>query len=200
MKSLSNTPFIVNDEEEIVGVKDVNDGEERLFVYQNDVYEFKSLITSAYNHTETDFTKGQVVAIAGAQGQRLTMQLAQANAESTSTKTFGILYEDVAKNKTGRVVTEGLITNIDTSALSEGVVWLSAATAGGITSTRPTAPNHGVFLGVCIRSHAINGAIFVKVQNGFELEELHNVLISNPQNGDVLKYNASTQLWYNAQP
>ena len=42
--------------------------------------------------------------------------------------------------------------------------------------------------------------IFVKPQNGYELEELHNVLITNPQNGQVLKYNSTLGLWVNSNP
>ena len=51
----------------------------------------------------------------------------------------------------------------------------------------------------CAR-HATQGSVFVKVVNGFELDELHNVKITNPQDGQVLKYQASTQLWINAAP
>jgi hypothetical protein len=54
-----------------------------------------------------------------------------------------------------------------------------------------------VFIGYVIRKNQNNGKIFVKIQNGFELQELHNVAISNPVTGQVLKYNATTQLWSN---
>lgn len=200
-RKVSNTPFIINDEDEIVGVQDINDGEEHLFVYQNDILEIKALIHTAVNKHDDTITKGQVVYIQGTQGQRIAMELAQANTESTSSKSFGLMYETTAKNQLGRVITEGLIEGINTDAFNEGdLLWLSAAEAGGITSTRPVAPNHGVFLGVCVRKNINNGSIFVKVQNGVEIEELHDVLITNPQNGDVLKYNSTTHVWYNTQP
>lgn len=57
-----------------------------------------------------------------------------------------------------------------------------------------------MLVGYCIRSHPSLGSIYVKPQNGYELEELHNVKITNPQDGDVLKYQASTGLWINAAP
>jgi hypothetical protein len=111
------------------------------------------------------------------------------------------MYETTAKNQVGRVITEGLIEGVNTNGFNEGdLLWLSASQAGGLTATRPVAPNHGVFIGVCVRKNQNNGSIFVKVQNGVELDELHNVLISNPQNGDILKYNGTTHLWYNTQP
>jgi hypothetical protein len=54
-----------------------------------------------------------------------------------------------------------------------------------------------VFIGYVLRKNTNNGKFFVKIQNGFELQELHNVAISNPVTGQVLKYNATTQLWSN---
>jgi len=99
------------------------------------------------------------------------------------------------------VATLGLVDNIDTSALTEGAaVYLSPTVAGGLTSTKPSSPNHMVVIGFCVRSQANNGVLFVKVQNGFELDEIHNVKITSPQDGQVLKYQSSTGLWINATP
>jgi hypothetical protein len=38
----------------------------------------------------------------------------------------------------------------------------------------------------------------VKVQNGFELDEIHDVLIVSEANGDLLKYDSASGLWKNA--
>jgi hypothetical protein len=35
---------------------------------------------------------------------------------------------------------------------------------------------------------------------GLILSEIHDVLINNPQDGDVLKYNAALGVWQNGQP
>lgn len=91
--------------------------------------------------------------------------------------------------------------DIDTSSLTEGgAVWLSPSVAGGMTDVKPSAPNHLVLVGYCIRSHPTLGSIYVKPQNGYELDELHNVKITNPQDGQVLKYSASLGVWINANP
>jgi len=45
--------------------------------------------------------------------------------------------------------------------------------------------------------HANQGAIQLRIQNGYELEELHNVAISSVANADLLSYEASTSLWKN---
>lgn len=199
-RRVTAVPFLLDELGNVVGVKDFNDGEERLFLFQGEAGDIVLGQTST-NHTQSDMTKGQAVYIAGAQGQRVSIELAQADGEVSSSRTFGILAEDIAKNQEGVVVTQGLVSGFDTSALTEGqVVWLSASVAGGLTTTRPVTPNHGVFMGVVVRSHQNQGSVFVKVVNGFELDELHNVKITNPQNNDVLKYSSSLGYWINAQP
>ena len=152
------------------------------------------------NVTGSTLLNGRAVYINGAQGNRATVTYSSAATEATSSKTLGILTEDIADNQSGFVTTEGFVRNIDTSAYTEGsALWLSAAGSGQITTTRPTAPNHGVFLGYCVRQHQSAGIIYVKVQNGYELHELHDVLFSNLANYDVLMYDSATSLWKNAQ-
>lgn len=83
----------------------------------------------------------------------------------------------------------------DTSAFAAGTPVYLSQTPGGITSTRPTAPANTVFLGWIIKSNASSGEIFININNGWELDELHNVLISSPQSGQALVYNGT--LWEN---
>ena len=152
------------------------------------------------NVTGSTLLNGRAVYINGAQGNRATVTYSSAATEATSSKTLGILTEDIANNQSGFVTTEGFVRNIDTSTYIEGAaLWLSAAGSGQITTTRPTAPNHGVFLGYCVKQHQSSGIIYVKVQNGYELNELHDVLFSNLANYDVLMYDSTTSLWKNAQ-
>jgi len=153
------------------------------------------------NRTGSAFTDGQVVYVNGSQGNRLTAALALATNDMLSARTFGIVTEPIADNQSGFVTTSGLVRNIDTSALPEGAaVYLSPTVPGGLTATRPLAPNHGVLVGWCVRQHATVGSIFVHVQNGFELGELHNVLTNGTLNGQVLAYEASTGLWKPVNP
>jgi len=155
-------------------------------------------VLRALNATGSTMTSGQVVYITGASGQRPTVALAQGNAEATSTKVIGIVTETIANNAQGFVTTAGLVRGVNTSAFAEGaVLWLSASTPGAITSTRPTAPNHAVLVGYCVRSHATDGIIYVMVQNGYELDELHDVLITNVANNNMLRYNSAASVWEN---
>lgn len=154
-------------------------------------------VALCYNGTGSPLTKGTVVYVTGSQGQRPTIAKSSASAESTSSKTFGVVAENIANGAEGFVATFGLVRNINTLQYAEGAaLWLSAS-AGLITTTMPTQPNHSVFIGYCIRQHQSSGQIFVKIQNGYELQELHNVLISSPSDGQVLTYDSVTGLWKN---
>jgi hypothetical protein len=96
------------------------------------------------------------------------------------------------------VISEGYLEGIDTAGKTVGsIVYLSGTTAGGWITTKPVAPVHMVYLGVITRVNANNGSIYVKIQNGYELDELHDVLITSKTNGDLLQYESSTSLWKN---
>lgn len=156
------------------------------------------LVKRATNGT---LSNGEVVRFVGSDGTNKTVLPAQANSEATSTTTFGVMTEETTGGQKGFCTTFGLVRDLNTSALTEGAVaWLSPTVAGGMTTTKPSAPNHLVMVGFVIRSHANQGIIFVSVKNGYELDELHNVAISNPQNGDVLTYDSTAGVWKNQAP
>ena len=158
----------------------------------------KNLEVYVRNQTGSTLAAGAIVYINGATGNRPTVTLAQANNDANSAQTFGFVKTAIANNGFGYVIVRGELENIDTSALTEGVqLYLSPTTPGAWTTTKPSAPQHLVYVGIVVRAHPTQGVILVAVQNGYELNELHDVQISSPTNGQVLKYNASTGLWYN---
>jgi hypothetical protein len=148
----------------------------------------------------------QVVKVIGAQGQRLQVALAQANNDANSADTLGLIAENINNNNTGFIVTSGLLENINTTGSLQGETWvdgnvlyLSPTTAGRVTNVKPQAPQHTVIVGFVVYAHPNNGKIFVKVDNGYEIDELHNVRINTGTlaNGQVLKYNTSLSVWEN---
>jgi hypothetical protein len=150
------------------------------------------------NSTGATLTKGQIVYLSGATGNRPNALLSQANAEATSSKTIGWVTANINNNSDGFVGVSGSAHDLDTSAFTAGdALWLSPTVAGGITSTLPVQPNHAVFIGYCARSHPNQGRIVFKIQNGYELNELHNVLISSVADNNVLTYENSSGLWKN---
>lgn len=161
-------------------------------------------VITAQNQTGTTIPKGSVVYISGAAGNNTLISLAQANGEATSSKTMGVTYEAIAQGSTGKVLTEGYLEGINTNVANVGdPIYLSSTVAGGMVygqANKPTAPIHLVAIGFVTRKNSSNGRIFVKVQNGYELDELHTVKITNPQHGDILTYDSISQLWVNRQP
>jgi hypothetical protein len=157
-----------------------------------------SLTLTVRNNTGSTISKGSVVYINGAVGNKPTIALSQANTEALSSRTFGVVRSDIANNTEGVVVIQGSVPTLNTSTFSDGdYVYLSPTMAGGLTNSRPIQPNHAVTVGVITRAHPSLGSIEVRVQNGFEIEELHNVLIANKVTNDTVVYDSSTELWKN---
>lgn len=150
------------------------------------------------NETGATLTKGTVVYINGGAGNKVTVTKAIATGDETSAQTFGIVIADITNNQNGYVCVLGLVENLNTSAYSEGQqLYLSPTTAGAWTTTKPSAPDHMVYIGIVERVHANQGTVLVRIQNGYELEELHNVAIASVTNGDLLVYESATSLWKN---
>jgi len=156
----------------------------------------KAYVTNAEAVT---ITKGQVVYIFGASGDRAAVKLAKNTSDTFSSKTLGIVRADIAAGQAGWVTTQGQVSGINLGAYSPGdILWLDSV-PGGFTKVKPVAPLHGVFVGVVERANVGNGLIYVKPQNGQELGELHDVKITSPKSGDAITYTSSSDIWENRQ-
>lgn len=163
-------------------------------------------VARVVNRTATNITllesNYQAVRVTGAQGQRPKVDLAQANSDLNSTTTLGLVTENILNNQEGFITTSGQVQEINTTGSLQGETWadgdilyLSGTVAGRITNIKPIAPIHTVIIGFVEYAHAVNGKIFVKVDNGYELDELHNVSAVAPNNNEVLTYDTATLLW-----
>lgn len=146
----------------------------------------------------------QAVRVTGAQGNRLKVDLAQATNDLLSAETIGLVTETITNNQEGFITTSGLVRGINTTGSLQGETWadgdmlyLSPIVAGQITNIKPSAPNHLIVMGYVIRAHDTQGQIFVKVDNGYEIDELHNVKINDATNSQTLVYNSSLGVWEN---
>jgi len=157
----------------------------------------------------TTLTKAQyqAVKVSGATGGRLSVGLAQGNIDLNSADTIGLVTETIATNQEGFIMTVGQLDGINTTGSLQGETWadgdvlyLSPTTAGSLTNVKPTgATGHIVVMGYVEYAHANNGSIYVKIMNGWELDELHNVYI-NPStlaDNNLLQYDSATSLWKN---
>jgi hypothetical protein len=156
-----------------------------------------------YNNTGSPIPKGKVVRVNGSSGTRLTIALAQGNADLNSADTIGLTSEAIGINTSGYVITRGIIRAINTNAFNEGdTLYVSPTTAGEIVNVKPSAPNHLVRVGYVVKKAGINdGIIYVDPLNGFELEELHDVRITTPATNTAgLFWNATDSVWENLTP
>jgi hypothetical protein len=155
-----------------------------------------------YNESASTMTVMQVVRQSGSSGTRLSVELAMANTDANSANSIGVVAQTISSNSQGFIQTAGLLQGVNTNAFNEGdTLWLSAVTAGLITNVKPTAPNHGVRIGYCIKKAGGAGIILIDILNGFELDELHDVKITTPiADNSFLTYDTASSVWLNEAP
>jgi hypothetical protein len=138
-------------------------------------------------------TKGMVVYINGEAGQRPTFTTASMITEALSARTMGIVASDITANNSGFVISNGVLRNINTTAYTANTE-LYLSSSGKFSNQIPVAPNHNVRVGKVLSS-ATNGSIYVYVMNGFELNELHDVLIYTGSLKDAATNNGGSTLY-----
>lgn len=209
INGLGAIPLYRNDDGPIIG-GDIHNGGEMLCVYNSTLTTFQCIGTStnslfAYvtNADSVTITKGQAVYAFGGTGDRMTVKRALNTSDATSAQTVGLVFStSIGANQKGFIMMQGLLDGLSilpTSTWADGDPVYLGPTAGSITNVKPSAPNHLVYLGiVTTASNGSAGRLYVRVQNGYELQELHNVaLTSPPNNNDGLFYESSTSLWKN---
>jgi len=153
-------------------------------------------VSAVRNNTGSAITKGSVVYITGSTGTVPTIAKASAKAESTSSVTFGVLAQDLAAGETGYAVLSGRLYGLNTNAYTEGDPVYLDTIAGQFTHTKYQAPLHFVLVGYIVKKSGGNGSLEVKIQNYPELDELHNVRITDPvRNQSILLYDSTNKLW-----
>lgn len=183
---------------------DIKANQEIIIVYDGTNFQAIGLTSAhllAYVHNAQGsvISKGQVVYAFGSSGNKMSVKLARANSDTTSAKTIGVVYDStIGIGAEGYIIIQGVIANVNTAAYSAGdTLYLSPSTFGGVTNVKPYAPNHLVYVGIVERANAGNGQVYVRCQNGYKLDEIHNVdlITTPPVNNDLLAYNSSSQLW-----
>lgn len=149
------------------------------------------------NQNNFTLTKGRVVYISGEQGNTPTFATASWDNEIDSAYAIAIVAQDINSNNNGYAVTNGILTGINTNAYAPSTL-LYLSSSGQYTDVKPTAPKQGVRLGQVI-TQAINGSIYVKVDNGYEIGELHDVVDTTTTSsfGDLLVKSGS--IWINTK-
>jgi hypothetical protein len=159
------------------------------------------LITNVYNSTGTTIPKGSVVYINGRHSSNLpTIALAIGNNEDNSYKTFALVENDIPTSSSGVVIQAGKIENLNlpTSSYTDGdIIYLSPTVPGGLTTTKPLAPYHICKIGSITRAHPTFGSIEIKIENGWQMDELSDVQIPlYPNDSTLLQYSRVDSLWH----
>jgi hypothetical protein len=168
----------------------------------------EALMTLGRNSTGATLYKGTVIRIQGSTGNRPNFVKAQGNNDANSAQTFGVIATNINNNSDGYAIVQGTLHDLDTRTgathpftdvtLADGdLLFLHPTIPGYITNIKPSAPQHLVYVGVVTRTSPTNGTIVYRIQNGYELYELHDVAINGKANNDLLVYESSTTLWKN---
>jgi hypothetical protein len=206
INSLGAKALYRNNDGAIIG-GDIWDGGEMLCIYNSTLNAFKCIGTSpnsifAYitNADSVTITKGQVVYAFGGTGDRMTVKLANNTSDATSARTVGVvLSTSIAANQKGIIILQGLLDGLSilpTATYTDGDSIYLGATAGSITNVKQYAPNHLVYVAtVTTASNGTAGRMYVRIQNGYEMDELHDVSAQTPANKNGLFFNSSNSLW-----
>lgn len=116
------------------------------------------------NNTGAQIPNGTVCRFAGSLGNSGVLLAAPfiSNGTYDSHSLMGLATEDIPNGEDGLVAYFGKVRGINTSAFAEGaVLYASPTVSGGLTATRPDAPNNIISVAVVVSS-ANNGTLFVR--------------------------------------
>lgn len=155
-----------------------------------------------HNNTGDTIPNGAVVTLTGASGEWPYAGLADATDRASARSTVGIATQDIADDAEGVVTTYGLVRGVNTAAWIPGTpLFLHATNPGEMQAfASPAAPTSVVFIGIVLAQDATDGAIFVNLVVQPTLTELVDVDVDAPDTGEILVYNAATNVFENKVP
>jgi hypothetical protein len=164
------------------------------------------------NNTGSTILKGTLVSAVGAEpsGRIDIAPFETTGLQDSELRVMGIAMETLASGINGTVMSLGTLTGpgLDTrgTAASGLAVGDENWAAGDILYAHPTVPGkltkvrpkHDLAVAFITIRHQTSGQIAIRIVPGnFHLEWMHDVQITDPQDGDVLKFNSSLGLWTN---
>ena len=154
-----------------------------------------------YIKASSAITKGDVVMFTGAVGASGVPTGAPATGVIDGSYIMGIAAESLANNQFGLVQFIGTLRGVNLSTYADGdILWYNPAVAGGLTKTKPSAPNVKVQMAAVI-SASNNGTMLIRVTAGSELGGTDsNVQFGTLANGDLIQYDSALGYWKNVTP
>lgn len=138
------------------------------------------------------------VMFAGANGDTVKVAPAVTNGTVPYEYMVGITTEEIPADGFGFVTQFGFVNHVDTSAYPLGtLLYPDPVNPGGFVSSQPAAPAFNTAVAAVTRSHAHTGRVLVRMTNGVTLDNIHDVQITNPSNGQVLMFDTVDGIWVN---
>jgi hypothetical protein len=166
----------------------------------------ETLVYGKATNTISGETLLQAVVKTGAVGASGVITFGVAGAGITDAGVFiGMATEDIATNGFGRVTAFGVVHGINTTGSTYGETWVDGQdiwynpTTGGLTKTKPSAPNIKVQLGTVINAGpGGSGSFQVLIGTGSELGGTDsNVQLTSPTAAQLLTYSTTDSYWKN---
>ncbi len=158
----------------------------------------QQIFAYAHNAEAVQINRQEVVYLFGSNGDVASVKKAFNTTDATSAKTFGFAAENIPAGGNGWIIRQGVIDKMTLpSPYADGDTLYLGSTAGTFTRTKPVAPDHTVTLGTVERANNGNGLVYVDIQNGYELDELHDVLITGVLANQFLVRNSANTIWEN---
>jgi hypothetical protein len=123
---------------------------------------------------------------------------------------LGLATHNIGNGVNGVVTYFGYVRGLDTrgtavTAISVGdenwsigdILYVHPTVPGKLTNIKP---KHEITVGILINRHQNSGVLFVRPSSSGHLDDIHDVTITTPSDGDLLKYHGSTQTWENWTP
>jgi hypothetical protein len=154
-----------------------------------------------YIKASATITKGQVIMFTGSVGASGILTGAPATGITDGTYIIGVAAEAIANNDFGFVQTFGVLTNVNTSAFADGdILWYDPAVTGGLTATKPSAPNIKAQVAACNKGGSAGGGVItVRINPGSQLGGTDsNVQLGTLASGQTLIYDATAGYWKNS--
>ncbi len=148
------------------------------------------------NENIQTINKGKLVRIVGGSGANPLIRTASWENDANSANTLGMVMQTVSPNAFTYVLLNGVIKDISlptTTYAAGDILYLSSS--GDYTNVKPAAPIHTVRVGEVVRAQTSTGVAFIKIDNGYELDELHDVVAKTASLGDLIAYDESNMVW-----
>ena len=163
-----------------------------------------------YIKASQDLKAGHAVYASGAVGNSQAIEVSKYIANNTidERRFLGIVEQDLLAGEFGYVITVGTLKGIDATGagitediketwLEGDILFASNNFAGELTKYQPHAPNQVIPCAFVLKNNA-NGTIAIRAYDlGYHINELHDVEVTSPAEGQVLTYNSTDEIWEN---